>query len=155
MTITEPHSASLYLDDETAWLECMAEILRRRDATELDWDHLSEYLTDMAQRDRREVKCRLLILLAHLLKWLHQPDRRSRSWLATILEQRQRLADLASGGVLRSHAEAVLADAYEEAVELASAETGMPREQFPAASTYTLDQLLTITLGDVDMADMA
>jgi len=96
----------------------------------------------------------LVTLIAHLWKWLHQPDRRSRSWRATILEQRQRLADLASGGVLRSHAEAILADAYEEAVELASAETGMPREQFHGLIFQTLEGHLRAILGTLTVEEI-
>ena len=138
----------LYTQDETAWLECMATLVRHRETAELDWDNLSEYLTDMAQRDRREVKSRLVVLLAHLLKYAHQPDRRSSGWRATIIEQRQRLADLASRGVLRSHAETVLPEAYAEAVELAVAETRLPLETFPTDCVFDLDGLLVIDLAD-------
>ena len=86
---------ALYTEDETAWLEAMAEAARRGDLAALDLHHLSEYLTDMALRDRRQVKNRLVVLLTHLLKWQFQKERRSRSWRTTVLTQRQRLADLA------------------------------------------------------------
>ena len=102
----------------------------------------------MAQRDRREVKSLLVVLLAHVLKYSHQPNRRSSSWRATIIEQRQRLADLASRGVLRSHAEAVLSEAYSEAVELAAAETRLPIVTFPTLCEFDLDGLLSIDLTD-------
>jgi len=36
-----------------------------------------------------------------------------------------------SRGVLRNHAEAVLADVYRKAIERAAAETGLPVETFP------------------------
>jgi len=87
--------AAVYLEDETAWLEAMAALVRRRDLEALDLENLGEYLTDMAQRDRREVKSRLVVLLVHLLKWEFQPERRSRSRRTTVLNQRQELADLA------------------------------------------------------------
>ena len=45
---------SLYHEDETAWLESMAHLVAERRFDEFDWDHLSEYLSDMARRDRRE-----------------------------------------------------------------------------------------------------
>src|ERR1044071_7518904 len=136
--------AALYTEDETAWLEAMAALVRRRDLGELDLDNLSEYLTDMAQRDRREAKSRLVVLLAHRLKWEFQRKKRSRGWRTTMLNQRQELADLAGRGVLRAHAEAVLPRAYENAVELAAAETGLPKATFPAECPYTIEQLLTI-----------
>jgi hypothetical protein len=135
--------SQLYEADETAWLEAMAELIQQARWDELDYAHLGEYLSDMARRDRREVKSRLTTLLAHVLKWVHQPDHRSRSWRGTIITQRQELSDLAAGGVLRNHAEAVLADAYAEAVERTAAETGLAAESFPDECPYTLEQLLS------------
>lgn len=135
--------AELYESDETAWLDTMADLVRRGAYRELDYAHLEEYLSDMARRDRREVESRLIVLLAHILKWLHQPDRRSRSWQGTIIEQRQELDLLASRGVLRNHAEAVLPEMYAKAVERAMAETGLPAQTFPADCPYSLEQLLS------------
>src|SRR5947209_12641386 len=114
----------LYEQDETAWLEAMAERIRLGRLDEVDYPNLAEYLADMARRDRREVESRLAVLLAHALKGVHQPDRRSGSWRGTIVEQRQELEGLVGRGVLRNHAEAVLADVYRKAVERAAAETG-------------------------------
>src|SRR3954454_5279931 len=68
---------ALYERDETAWLEVMAELIRDGRFGELDYENLGEYLADMARRDRREVESRLAVLIAHLLKWEHQPRRRS------------------------------------------------------------------------------
>jgi hypothetical protein len=135
--------AELYETDETAWLERMAELVRQRRLSDLDLHHLGEFLSDMARRDRREVKSRLAVLLAHLLKWGYQADHRSGSWRGTIVAQQQELADLAGSGVLHNHAEAVLADAYSNAVEQAAAETGLPASTFPSDCPYSLDQLLS------------
>jgi hypothetical protein len=135
--------AQLYEADETAWLEAMAELIAQGRWDDLDYAHLGEYLSDMARRDRREVKSRLTTLLAHLFKWLHQPERRSRSWRGTIIEQRQELSGLVTRGVLRQHAEAVLAEAYAEAVERVVAETGLAADAFSAECPYTLEQLLS------------
>src|SRR5262245_20121582 len=90
----------LYESDETAWLEAMAQLIRDGRHSELDYPHLREYLEDMARRDKREVSSRLATLIAHLLKWRHQPDRRSGSWRATIIGQRQELSELLESGVL-------------------------------------------------------
>jgi hypothetical protein len=139
---------ALFEYDETAWLDAMADLARAGRAVELDLPHLAEYLADMARRDRREVESRLVVLLAHLLKWDHQPDQRSRSWRATVIEQRQELNRLAGRGVLRNHAEAVCAEVYPEAVERAAAETGLTFDRFPAECPYTLDQLLTVELSE-------
>jgi hypothetical protein len=133
----------LYEEDETAWLEVMSELIRRGRLDEVDFPNLAEYLADMARRDRREVESRLTVLIAHALKWVHQPDRRSGNWRSTVIEQRQELEGLVSRGVLRNHAGAVLADVYCKAVERAMAETGLPAGTFPATCPYSLDQLLS------------
>src|SRR5439155_13374423 len=75
-----------------------------------DYEHLAEFLTDTAKRDRREVERRLAVLIAHLLKWEHQPDKRTRGWRLTVEQQRQELRRLLASGTLHNHAEAVLAE---------------------------------------------
>ncbi len=137
---------ALYEADETAWLDAMAGLIRGGRLDQLDYLHLAEYLEDMARRDRREVASRLTVLIMHLLKWTHQPRKRSRSWRGTIVLQQQELADEAASGVLRNHAEAALPRAYAKAVKAAAAETGLAVKKFPAECPYTPDQLLSSEL---------
>jgi len=136
----------LYEQDETAWLEAMAKLIRLGRLDEVDYPNLAVYLEDMARRDRREVESRLTVLITHALKWAGQPDRRSGSWKATIIEQRQEMEGLVSRGVLRKHGEAVLADVYCKAVERAAAEAELAAETFPTECPYSLDQLLSADL---------
>jgi hypothetical protein len=134
--------SQLYEADETAWLEQMSQLIKERKYDQLDYKNLSEFLQDMAIRDRREVKSRLTTLLAHLLKWDYQPRKQSRSWEATILTQRQELQDILDSRTLRNHAEEILAQAYAKAVERAATETGLKKTAFPAECPYTLDEVL-------------
>src|SRR6476659_2793610 len=136
----------LYEQDETAWLEAMSELIRLGRLDEIDYPNLAEYLADMARRDRREVESQLTVLITHALKWTHQSDHRSGSWRGTIIEQRQELEGLVSRGVLRNHAQAVLAEVYRKGIERAAAETGLPVDTFPVACPYTLSQLLSADL---------
>src|SRR5437762_3838784 len=114
----------LFERDETAWLETMSHMAAEGRFGEMDYPHLSEYLADMAKRDRREVSSRLVILLTHLLKWEYQQSQRTGSWEGTILEQRRELRKLPESGTLHNHAVAVLAEAYADARKQAAAETG-------------------------------
>ena len=82
------------------------------------------------------------MLLAHLLKWEHQPEKRSGSWTATIVTHRQELLGDVGQGVLRAHAIAVLADAYAAARVRAAAETGLPLSEFPAGCPWSFDALI-------------
>ena len=134
--------AALYEADETAWLEAMAHLAAERRLEEIDYSNLSEYLTDMARRDRRELYSRLVLLLTHFLKWQFQPDQRTNSWRVTIRTQRRDLGMLLESGTLRNHASAVLVKAYEDAREDAALETGLPIETFPAECPWTVAELL-------------
>lgn len=143
MTTTEELKLeTLFESDETAWLEAMSALAAEGRVSELDCSNLSEYLADMAKRDRREVFSRLVVLLTHLLKWDHQPDGRGGSWRGTIREQRRELRQLLESGTLRNHAENVLADAYAEARRQAADETGLELSTFPADNSRTLDEIL-------------
>jgi uncharacterized protein DUF29 len=133
---------TLYQQDETAWLEEMARLAGERRVQEMDLQNLSEFLSDMARRDRREVYSRLVILLAHLLKWEYQPDRRTGSWRGTIRSQRLELRLLLESGTLRQHAAAILPEVHQEARALAADETGLPIATFPTEFTQSVDELL-------------
>jgi hypothetical protein len=132
----------LYEKDETAWLDAMSELVAQRRFAEMDYQHLGEYLSDMANRDRREVRSRMTTLMTHLLKWKHQPNKRTRSWRGTIIEQRQELeADLEAGS-LRNHAKVILDKAYALARKRAAGETGLDLKVFPSQCPWELDDLL-------------
>lgn len=133
----------LYERDETAWLEAMSALAAEGRTADMDHLNLSEYLADMANRDRREVFSRLVVLLAHLLKWEHQPERRSGSWRGTIREQRRELRLLLESGTLRQHATEVLADAYAEARRQAADETESPLSVFPVENAWGLEEAVS------------
>ena len=128
--------------DETAWLEHTAELIRSGRFDQVDAATLAEFLSDLAKRDRREVLSRLVILLAHRLKWEYQQDRRSGSWRGTILEQQRELRQLLDSGTLRNHAVAVFAEAYADARKEAAADSGLARAKFPEESPWNMDDAL-------------
>jgi Domain of unknown function DUF29 len=135
--------AALYESDETAWLEESSRLIRAGQLEALDCEHLASYLEDMARRDRREVNSRLRVLIAHLLKWQYQPEKRSRSWTQTIINQRFELEGILESSTLRQHAEDVLAKIFPSAVKSATNQTRLPRNAFPGDCPFTLDQILT------------
>lgn len=150
MIVKHAKLADLYMADETAWLDAMADFIARGEYSQLDYEHLREFLTDMANRDRKEMKSRLIVLIAHVLKWVHQPGRRSKSWALTILEQQDELSDDLSQASLRNHAMSVLSEAYQKALRRATRETGLKAQRFPSTCPYTLDELLTFDVSDND-----
>ncbi len=138
--------SALYEQDETAWLEAMSEFVRSGLLDQVNYPKLADYLSDMVRRDKREVLSRMAVLTAHLLKWRHQPERRSGSWLGTIEVHRQELAELLESGSLRNYAAGNLARAYAKGLRQAVAETGLPESTFPADGIDSLDALLSAPL---------
>src|SRR5207237_7533549 len=138
---TKPAIPSLYEQDETAWLEQTAGLVAQRRFAEIDHHQLSEYLADMARRDKRDVLSRLVVLLAHLLKWEHQPQQRTKSWEATILHQREELQDLLESGTLCNYAREVLAKAYQRAAREAALEMGADISALPEVCPWSLEEL--------------
>lgn len=139
---TAPVSSSLFEQDETAWLERMSSLIAQRRFDEVDGEHLAEYLSDMAKRDKREVLSRLIVLIAHLLKWKYQPERRSDSWRETMREQRRELEGMLDAVSLRRYAAEILEKAYDRAVKEAVDETALPKDRFPINCPMSLEQIL-------------
>ena len=140
--------ADLYLADETAWLDAMAELIDNGRLDGLDVANLKEFLEDMARRDRREVSSRLKVLLVHVLKWTHQKEMRTPSWQNTVANLQEELEFDMESGVLRKYAQDSLVATYQKAVKHTAVETGLPIETFPAECPWTLDELLSAEVLD-------
>jgi hypothetical protein len=136
-------SASSYDQDFHRWIQEQAELLRRGQLASADVDHLIEELEAMGARERREFNHRLKVLLAHMLKWTYQPERRSPSWRAAIAEQRLSLQDLLDDNPsLRPTLKDQLPKAYCRARLLAIKETNLDDDSFPSACPFDLDEVM-------------
>src|SRR4028118_76717 len=87
-------NSELYQTDFYAWTIEQAKCLKDGTWHCLDISNLVEEIESLGRQQRQELRNRLGILLGHLLKWEFQPSHRSKSWLATIREQRRRIGDL-------------------------------------------------------------
>jgi hypothetical protein len=135
-------ASSRYDQDFHAWTREQADLLRAGRLTALDVEHLLEELDSMGSRERRELTNRLKVLLGHLLKWQFQPERRSRSWEATIKEQRLSLQDLLDDNPsLRPTLPEQVTRAYRLARLLAVGETNLAESTFPATCPYATEQV--------------
>ncbi len=81
-----------YETDIVAWANEQAALLRAGKFSQLDIEHLADEVEDVGKSEQRELASRMAVLLAHLLKWQFQPERRGRSWQGTIREQRRAIA---------------------------------------------------------------
>jgi hypothetical protein len=129
--------------DYAGWASEQAALLRAGRLAELDIDHIAEELESIMGNERRQLKRRFIILIAHLLKWQFQPDQRGNSWRSTIRIQRDDIADLLaeSPSLKREVAEKIQA-AYPKARELAADETRLLEQDFPRTCPYSEAELL-------------
>ena len=80
-----------YESDVVAWAKEQAALIRTGQFDQLDLAHIAEEIEDVGKREQRELASRVAVLLAHILKWKFQPQKRSISWTLTIKEQRRLL----------------------------------------------------------------
>ena len=137
---------NLYDKDFYAWTMATANTLKKKAFNDIDLEHLIEEIESMGASDFRELRSRLIILIAHLLKWDYQQSQRSSGWKGTIIEQRMQLQGLLEQSPsLNSKAADLLNDAkftYLKSLKIASEETGIAKKAFPETCPYTLDQIL-------------
>ncbi len=138
-----PAKSPLYEQDFYAWSRQQADLLRDGRLSEADIEHIAEEIDSMGRTEKRELVSRLAVLLLHLLKWRHQPEKRSPSREASIRVQRNRLADhLADNPSLKPLLPQALANAYRDARLQAAAETGLAEATFPEACLWAVAETL-------------
>jgi hypothetical protein len=132
-----------YETDFYLWVDKNVELLKQRRFNELDVDILIDELENMAKSDRRELLSRIMILIAHLLKWEFQVEQRSGSWRASILEQRIRIhQQLEDSPSLKNKIPESITKAYPSALALAVNATSLAENIFPENCHYSIEQLL-------------
>jgi hypothetical protein len=134
---------SLYEQDFYQWTQEQAALLKAGALSQLDVENLIEEVETMGRSEKRELVSRLAVLLAHLLKWDFQPERRGKSWENTIKIQRIDIQEVLddSPGLKHQLKESVLT-AYKKAVLLASDETGMSESEFPETCPYSIEEII-------------
>ena len=132
---------TLYDRDFHAWGHEQAAALRRRSANEIDWDNIAEEIEGLSKTTAGDLKNRYMVALTHLLKWSFQPERRSRSWVLSVDEQRLRIQEhLEENPSLAQLEPDLFAKAYRSARLRAARETKLPRSAFPEAAPFSLEQ---------------
>jgi predicted DNA-binding ribbon-helix-helix protein len=140
----------LYDRDFFAWSMRQADLLHRLADGErvnhaLDAANLAEEIESLGRSQKRELSSRLRVLLAHLLKWQRQPERRGESWTATIREQRHEIeAVLEDSPSLRPTVPDAMATAYRRARGDAASETKLPPSAFPESCPWTPERVLDL-----------
>jgi hypothetical protein len=140
---SQTHALNLYETDFYAWTQEQVMLLRYQQWGQIDLPNLIEEVESLGKQQRQELRNRLSILLGHLLKWHHQPEYRSRSWLATLRIQRLDITQLLEDNPsLKPYLEEALDKAYVKGIELAVKETNLPHQTFPAECPYKFADIL-------------
>ncbi len=133
-----PKEADLY-----SWAVRQAELLREGRLAEIDAAAIAEEIDDVGEEEYYRLESALRVLMLHLLKWDHQPERRSRSWTLSILEHRRRAQrQLLRSPGLKSQLDDALTAAYEDARLEAASETGLPTRLFPATRPFDYAEIM-------------
>ncbi len=143
-TQTQTQAQTPYEKDVLAWAMEQAALLRSGQFSALDIEHIAEEIEDVGKSEKRELASRMAVLMAHLLKWQHQPGRRCSSWLRTLKEQRKAIAAaLDATPSLRGSLTDVhwLNGTWADAVAKAVDETGL--DSFPEDCPWTMEQVLS------------
>jgi len=129
----------LYERDFHQWTERSAELLREGRLSEIDAENIAEELESMGRSQKRELNSRLTVLSAHLLKWEHEPNFRSKSWTKAIRSQRNEIEDLLEDSPSLA-GKVDLTKAYRRAAEEAASDMGVDARLFPPSCPYSFDQ---------------
>lgn len=132
-----------YDQDVALWAHQQAQWLRGGRFDLLDVAHLAEEIEDVGKSEQRAIVSRLAVLIAHLLKWRYQPERRGNSWRRTIAAQRKEIRlDLRQTPSLRTliHDPDWWDVIWSKALAQATEETGL--ECFPESCPWSLTDMV-------------
>ncbi|MEH2226571.1 DUF29 domain-containing protein [Nostoc sp.] len=136
---------TLYNQDFLVWTQQQAECLKKGRWAELDVEHLVEELEALGRSEQKEFGSYLQVLLMHLLKCQYQPERKTKSWVNTISNCRNKIQDCLED---TPSLQRLLEDwewiqkYYRRARRDAANETQKPIETFPFECPFTMEQLL-------------
>jgi ribosomal protein L29 len=137
---------TLYEKDIVAWSNEQARLIRAGRFELLDLEHIAEEIEDVGKSEQRELANRMVVLLAHLLKWQYQPERQGASWEKTIRAQRKDIAYVLEDTpslVVKLNEARWLDVVWAKAVALAVSETGL--DCFPEICPWLMeDEILDL-----------
>ena len=132
-----------YEEDFAAWSFYQAMLLKAGRFHLLDRHWITEELETLGRGEFRVLRSALIRVIQHMLKWDHQPELRSRSWVRSIRIHRKHAAEsLEENPSLKPRRDEALANAYDEAVIETIGETQLPVSSFPDICPYSWDEVM-------------
>jgi hypothetical protein len=142
--VPELNPPTAYKHDLYSWAKEQAALLLSGRFSDLDLEHIAEELIGVGDEQYHKLQSALTIVLMHLLKWDYQPQWRSRSCVLTIREHRRRITRVLNRNPgLKSELQLAISEAYEDAIDRAADETGLPEKKFPIRCEYTWEDIIS------------
>lgn len=136
--------SKLHEIDFAAWLFDQADCLKRGEWSGVDAGHLAEELETLARKDHRALESHLEIRLVHMLKWDCQPEKRTRSWFASLSNLLREMENLIAANPSLKREEylkGLLATTYPKARKRALAQARLPAEAVPESCPFAIEQI--------------
>jgi len=140
---TKPAKRTRYEEDPYTWVSEQVALLRAGRLDEIDAENVAEELSDLGGEQYNRLESALEVLLMHMLKWDHQPGRRSRSWSLTIEEHRLRVAmQLRKNPGLKSRVAEAVEDGFRLGRVRAAREMKIDVKTLPVSCPYDWDAIM-------------
>jgi hypothetical protein len=141
---TREKEPASYDGDFYTWSQQQGRLVRDGRWSEVDRENVAEEIESLGREQFSKLAGALRVLMMHMLKWDHQPERRSRSWALTIEAQRAELDDiLRDNPGLKPRIAEAMTRAYRRARIEAMNETGLKKSAFPDPCPYSFEDVTT------------
>src|SRR5436305_6017814 len=141
----------VYEADLYGRVEVQDALLKANEVGSIDASHITRELDDLGRSEFDKLVSAIRVVLQHLLKWDHQPERRSRSWVITIDEHRDRINyELDDNPSLRPRIQEAILKAYASARRQAIRETQLAAATFPETCPYDWKDITLRTIPQDD-----
>jgi Domain of unknown function DUF29 len=143
-TAPDKSAGADYENDFYTWSLDQARLLRAGQWAQIDRENVAEEIESLGREQFNKLESAFRVILIHMLKWDHQVDRRSRSWILSIESQRveaEHVIDDNPG--LKPRITEAMARAYRRARIDAANETGLGKAIFPDTCPYVFEDIMS------------
>jgi uncharacterized protein involved in exopolysaccharide biosynthesis len=139
----DAQGAARYDREPYSWAVEQAALLRSGRLDRVDALNIAEEIDDVGHEQYDKLQSAIRVTPLHLLKWDHQSERRSRSWMLSIAVERKLASRVLhkNSGLKPKVAEAI-AEAYETAPLEAAAQTLLEERVFPLECPYSQNEIM-------------
>lgn len=134
---------TLYETDFKAWLDEQIKLIRNKDFTHVDTEHLLEEMETLGSSLKTAIESHLIIILIHMIKQHLQYDRAGKSWDDSIVNARIQIGDIIEANPsLKRYPEEVFSKCYQRAMRRAAKQMNQDKRAVPSTCPWSLKDAL-------------